>query len=49
VAQAFEKYIAEQVLSTSISCEKNLETVKSTKFSFENKLEDGDLMVGINL
>lgn len=48
VAKSFEKYIAEQVLGTAISCTKNAEEAKSAKFSFENKLDDGDLVVGIN-
>lgn len=49
VAKSFEKYIAQQVLGISINCEQSADAVKSSvKFSFENKLDDGDLIVGIN-
>jgi len=48
VAKSFEKYIKEQVLSDSLNCVANAEEAKSaTKFSCENKLDDGDLVVGI--
>ncbi len=49
VAKAFEKYIAEQVLASAIGITKNAEEIKSAKFSFENKLDDGDLAVGISV
>jgi isoleucyl-tRNA synthetase len=49
VAKSFEKYIAEQVLADSISCEQSAEAVKTAKSSFENKLDDGDLVVGIDV
>jgi len=50
VAKTFEKYIAGQVLGTAIACEQSAEMVKaSAKFSFDNKLDDGDLTVGISL
>ena len=49
VAKSFEKYIKEQVLGDSLNCVANAEEVKSaTKFSYENKLDDGDLVVGIS-
>jgi len=48
VVKTFENYIAQQVLSDSLTCTKNVDEVKnSSKFSFENKLDDGDLVVGI--
>ncbi len=47
VAKSFEKYITEQVLADSLNCAKNAEEIKNAaKFSFENKLDDGDLTVG---
>ncbi len=47
VAKSFENYICEQVLSDSLNCVIDLAAMKnSAKFSFENKLDDGDLMVG---
>ncbi len=47
VAKTFEKYITEQVLADCLNCAKSSEEIKnSAKFSFENKLDDGDLMVG---
>jgi isoleucyl-tRNA synthetase len=48
VAKDFENYIKEQVLGDSLNCVANAEEAKSeTKFSCENKLDDGDLVVGI--
>lgn len=47
VAKTFSDYISEQVLADSLTCAENLDAVKnSTKFSCENKLDDGDLTVG---
>lgn len=47
VAKLFEKYICNQVLSNSLSCTGDANSLKnSAKFSFENKLDDGDLVVG---
>ncbi|MDX2082610.1 MAG: DUF5915 domain-containing protein [Rickettsiales bacterium] len=47
VAKTFENYIKEQVLANSINCVNNSDQIKnSAKFSFENKLDDGDLMIG---
>ncbi len=47
VAKTFEKYIGEQVLADSLGCGVSGEEVKNSgKFSFENKLDDGDLVVG---
>jgi isoleucyl-tRNA synthetase len=48
-AKIFESYIKEQVLSDSLLCAATAGEVKQdTKFSCENKLEDGDLAVGIS-
>jgi isoleucyl-tRNA synthetase len=48
VAKSFENYIKEQVLADSLICASGLESVRSAaKCSFENKLDDGDLLVGI--
>ena len=50
VAKAFESYICEQVLADSLVCVADVEAAKvGTKFSCENKLDDGDLVVGISL
>ncbi len=46
VAKSFENYIKAQVLADDLQC---VAEKFSTKFSFENKLDDGDLMVGISL
>lgn len=46
VAKNFENYIKEQVLGDELKC---VSEKISAKFSFENKLDDGDLMVGIDL
>ncbi len=47
VAKSFENYICEQVLADSLTCTSEASAVKnSTRFSFENKLDDGDLIVG---
>lgn len=47
VAKNFENYICDQVLSDSLICAAEATEVKnSSKFSFENKLDDGDLVVG---
>lgn len=46
VAKSFENYIKTQVLADDLQC---VAEKISTKFSFENKLDDGDLMVGISL
>lgn len=46
VGKAFEKYIKEQVLAEDLVV---LDKIISAKFSFENKLDDGDLGVGIDL
>lgn len=46
VAQSFKNYISEQVLADDLQCV--LEKI-SAKFIFENKLDDGDLSVGIDL
>ncbi|NBV07059.1 MAG: hypothetical protein EBS06_07505 [Proteobacteria bacterium] len=49
-ARTFEKYISNQVLADSLTQEKNVEAIKTcAKFSFENKLDDGNLTVGFNL
>lgn len=50
VAKTFASYISEQVLADSLLCVTTAEAAKSvTKFSCENKLDDGDLVVGISL
>ena len=46
VAKNFSAYICEQVLADDLKC---ISEKISAKFSFENKLDDGDLMVGISL
>lgn len=46
VAKNFSSYICEQVLANNLEC---VSTKVSAKFSFENKLDDGDLEVGISL
>lgn len=46
VAKSFENYIKAQVLADDLHCASEK---FSTKFCFENKLDDGDLMVGISL
>lgn len=47
VAKSFEKYICEQVLANSFTCTSDAATIKnSARFSFENKLDDGDLTIG---
>jgi isoleucyl-tRNA synthetase len=46
VSKSFADYIKEQVLADDLQC--SSEKI-SAKFSFENKLDDGDLKVGINL
>jgi isoleucyl-tRNA synthetase len=46
VAKSFSSYICEQVLADDLQC--GSEKI-SAKFSFENKLDDGDLTVGISL
>jgi isoleucyl-tRNA synthetase len=49
VAKNFENYIKEQVLADVLECVANSEKLKSSaKFSFENKLDDGDLLIGIS-
>jgi isoleucyl-tRNA synthetase len=49
-AQIFENYIKEQVLADSISRTASIDEAKeSANFSCENKLDDGDLTVGIFL
>lgn len=47
VAKSFENYIKEQVLGNELKIATNLDEVNSCKNHFENKLEDGDLFVGI--
>jgi isoleucyl-tRNA synthetase len=47
VAKNFENYIKEQVLADELKG--NSDEKISTKFTFENKLDDGDLKVGIDL
>ncbi|MBU6140927.1 MAG: hypothetical protein KGP29_05195 [Proteobacteria bacterium] len=46
VAKNFSPYICEQVLADNLEC---VSEKISAKFSFENKLDDGDLTVGISL
>ena len=46
VANSFAAYIKEQVLADDLKT--SMQKV-SAKFTFENKLDDGDLMVGINV
>ena len=46
VAKNFENYIKEQVLASELRC---IEKKSSAKFVFENKLDDGDLIAGIDL
>lgn len=46
VAKVFENYIKAQVLADELKC---VNEKISAKFSFENKLDDGDLSVGISL
>lgn len=46
VANSFKNYICEQVLADDLQCSSSK---ISAKFSFENKLDDGDLEVGISL
>jgi hypothetical protein len=46
VAKSFENYIKEQVLADDLQCAAEK---FSAKFSFENKLDDGDLTIGISL
>ena len=49
VAKDFENYIKEQVLGDELIVAENEAQIKSaSKISFENKLDDGDLVVGIN-
>ncbi len=49
VVKEFENYIKTQVLGDEIIIAKNADEIKnSAKFSFENKLDDGDLVVGIS-
>ena len=49
IAFAFQNYIREQVLADILECTITSENLKSSaKFSFENKLDDGDLLVGIS-
>lgn len=45
VAKTFESYIKEQVLANDLQC---VAGPISAKLSFENKLDDGDLTIGIN-
>lgn len=47
VAKSFENYIKEQVLADDLRCLNDANS--SAKFTFENKLDDGDLKVGIIL
>jgi isoleucyl-tRNA synthetase len=47
VAKVFENYIKAQVLADELKCVAANEDIKSSKFSFENKLDDGDLRVAI--
>ncbi|MBM5781811.1 MAG: hypothetical protein FJ368_00125 [Pelagibacterales bacterium] len=50
VALKFSEYIKEQTLSTSIETYDNKELAqKSAKFFFENKIDDGDLSIGISV
>ncbi len=46
VAKDFSSYIKEQVLANELAV---VEDTKSAKFSFENKLDDGDLAIEISL
>ena len=46
VAKSFENYIKTQVLADELKC---ISEKISAKFTFENKLDDGDLSVGIDL
>ena len=48
VARSFEKYISEQVLAREIMCASDSAATKeSSDFSFENQLEEDQLLVGI--
>ena len=46
VAKNFSSYIKEQVLADDLRC---VSEKISSKFSFENKLDDGDLIIGIDV
>jgi isoleucyl-tRNA synthetase len=48
VAKAFESYIKEQVLAEMVQFSTSLQELKdSAKFFYQNKLENGDLAIGI--
>ena len=49
VAHSFEKYISEQVLARELICTSDAAAAKErTEFSFENQLEEDQLLVGIS-
>ena len=49
VARSFEKYISEQVLAREIICASCADSLKEkADFSFENQLEECQLLVGIS-
>lgn len=49
VAQKFENYIKEQTLTVELLICANLDFKDSSQFFFENKIDDGDLFVGLRL
>lgn len=49
VAKKFAKYIQEQTLTTELTTSETQDFKASSQFFFENKIDDGDLVVGINL
>lgn len=50
VAKFFENYIKEQVLANDLDCvDSGIEAQLSTKFFFDNKIDDDNLLVGISL
>lgn len=50
VAKSFEEYIKEQVLADILSYVKSEDEVRmKSKFSFQNQMDDGDLVTGISV
>ena len=47
VSKEFENYIKNQVLGEELSAEDDVNIRAKSRFSFDNKLDDGDLLVGI--
>lgn len=48
VTKLFENYIKEQVLASELKIAENLDVINSCKNHFENKLEEGNLTIGIS-